>query len=551
MTSISIATRRAQPQLSRVTRLEEQLRRSISTIELDRNKGDRERIVILGSGWAGFNLSRKLDKKKYQPVVISPRPYFAFTPLLASTAVGTLEFRTAIESVRARVADTEYYQGWADDVSFADQRITVEVNAMMTQSTAPTQTADEALMPGANKGKRFQLDYDKLVVAVGCYSQTFGTPGVRENAFFLKDVGDARKIRKRILDCFEEASLPSTPENVKRQLLNFAVVGGGPTGVEFSAELFDLCNDDLRKLYPSLIKHARISIYDVAPTILSMFDKRLADYATNHFRRDGITIKTSHHIRDLRPGLPGTEEEDGSSGFTLTTEEDGEVGVGMCVWSTGLMMNPFIQKALNDVHSYPSASITPPSSTIPTPSTPPESLNWHLARDPKSGGLLVDSHFRVQLNGSHPASGTPSPLSHGSDHPASPDLTNNPPSTPPKPATMQNVFALGDVAVPHSGPLPATAQVANQSALWLARRLNAGDVGRGSGFSYKNLGIMTYLGNWKAIMQTGGNSEVTGFAAWLVWRGAYLTQTISWRNKLLIPIYWLINWAFGRDIGRF
>lgn len=153
------------------------------------------------SRWAGFNLSRKLDKKKYQPVVISPRPYFAFTPLLASTAVGTLEFRTAIESVRARVADTEYYQGWADDVSFADKRITVEVNAMMTQSTAPTQTADEALAPGSKKGKRFQLDYDKLVVAVGCYSQTFGTPGVRENAFFLKDVGDARKIRKRILDC--------------------------------------------------------------------------------------------------------------------------------------------------------------------------------------------------------------------------------------------------------------------------------------------------------------------------------------------------------------
>jgi NADH dehydrogenase len=194
------------------------------------------------SRWAGFNLSRKLDKKKYQTVVISPRPYFTFTPLLASTAVGTLEFRTAIESVRARVADTEYYQGWADDVSFADKRITVEVNAMMMQSTAPTQTADEALAPGSKKGKRFQLDYDKLVVAVGCYSQTFGTPGVRENAFFLKDVGDARKIRTRILDCmyyhmtsaiiltipgFEEASLPSTPENVKRQLLNFAVVGGG------------------------------------------------------------------------------------------------------------------------------------------------------------------------------------------------------------------------------------------------------------------------------------------------------------------------------------
>jgi NADH dehydrogenase len=166
------------------------------------------------------------------------------------------------------------------------------------------------------------------------------------------------------------------------------------------------------------------------------------------------------------------------------------------------MMNPFIQKALNDVHSYPAASVTPPSSSSSFASAlaspPPESLAWHLARDPKSGGLLVDSHFRVKLNGSSPSSST------------SNDNTSST-TTPPKTATMHDVFALGDVAVPQSGPLPATAQVANQSALWLARRLNAQDIGRGGGFSYKNLGIMTYLGNWKAIMQTGGNSEVTGY----------------------------------------
>ena len=62
---------------------------------------DRERVLILGSGWSGFTLSRQLDPKKYQTVVISPRSYFVFTPLLASTAVGTLEFRSALEWVFA------------------------------------------------------------------------------------------------------------------------------------------------------------------------------------------------------------------------------------------------------------------------------------------------------------------------------------------------------------------------------------------------------------------------------------------------------------------
>lgn len=153
--------------------------------------------------WAGFVLSRELDSKKFQTVVVSPRSYFVFTPLLASTAVGTLEFRTTLESVRARRTDVEFIQGWGNDVNFNEQRLQIEESTMheylLTTNRAGDGTAVD--QKGASKGKLFNLDYDKLVVAVGCYSQTFNTPGVRENALFLKDVSDAIKIRKRILDC--------------------------------------------------------------------------------------------------------------------------------------------------------------------------------------------------------------------------------------------------------------------------------------------------------------------------------------------------------------
>jgi NADH dehydrogenase FAD-containing subunit len=154
--------------------------------------------------WAGFNLSRQLDTTKFQPVVVSPRSYFVFTPLLASTAVGTLEFRTTLESVRRRSSGVEFFQGWADDVDFNEKKLTIEESAIQkfdpVASTAEINTGED-ISPRKKKGKLFEVGYDKLVVAVGCYSQTFGTPGVRENALFLKDVGDARKIRKRILDC--------------------------------------------------------------------------------------------------------------------------------------------------------------------------------------------------------------------------------------------------------------------------------------------------------------------------------------------------------------
>jgi NADH dehydrogenase FAD-containing subunit len=90
----------------------------------------------------------------------------------------------------------------------------------------------------------------------------------------------------------------------------------------------------MKKLYPSLINDVHITLYDVAPTILPMFDSSLANYALETFRRDGITVKTSHHIEELRKGPPGGVEGDDGC-LTLKTKEDGEVGIGMCVWSTG------------------------------------------------------------------------------------------------------------------------------------------------------------------------------------------------------------------------
>ncbi len=105
--------------------------------------------------------------------------------------------------MRARGKGVEFFQGWADDVNFNEKRLRVE-SATLLSSPQPAGQGGTYVRDAAkpkSKGLLFDLSYDKLVVAVGCYSQTFGTPGVRENALFLKDVVDARKIRKRILEC--------------------------------------------------------------------------------------------------------------------------------------------------------------------------------------------------------------------------------------------------------------------------------------------------------------------------------------------------------------
>lgn len=78
-----------------------------------------------------------------------------------------------------------------------------------------------------------------------------------------------------------------------------------------------------------------------------MFDSKLANYAMNLFKRDGIAIKTEHHIQELRPGSPEQETGEDANCFTLRTQEDGEIGIGMCVWSTGISHHSTVENAIN------------------------------------------------------------------------------------------------------------------------------------------------------------------------------------------------------------
>ena len=350
----------------------------------------------------------------------------------------------------------------------------------------------------APKGPEFEVPYDKLVLAMGCYSQTFGIEGVTEHACFLRDIGDARIIRLKILEAFEKASLPTTGDEERKRLLHFAVVGGGPTGIEFAAELHDLIRDDLSKLFPALMPHVAITIYDIAPKVLPMFDQNLANYATDMFKRQGIRVKTEHQLQRIR--------REGDTLMLRIKEEPEEVGAGLVVWSTGLMQNPLTSKILGrELDGLGS-----------------------IAKDARSGGIVTDGHMRVQLQ---PPEGSPSTTTT---------------------TTLPDVYAVGDCAAVQEHNYPATAQVASQQASYLGKQLNKGTSTDASAaeFKFRNLGTMAYLGSWRAIHQSSAD-ELKGRAAWLLWRTAYLTRSMSIKNKIIIPVYWLITWIFGRDISRF
>jgi len=126
----------------------------------------------------------------------------------------------------------------------------------------------------------------------------------------------------------------------KQQLLHFAVVGGGPTGVEFAAELHDLMADDLSRYYPSLSSIAQITVYDVADRLLGGFDLSLSKYASERFHRQHITVRTNVSVSSV-----------GKTSLTLRNGE--EIPTGMTVWATGLapsrLVKDGISEALRDI----------------------------------------------------------------------------------------------------------------------------------------------------------------------------------------------------------
>ena len=163
--------------------------------------GNKERVIILGAGWGGFRVAKDLDKNQYDVTIISPRNHFLFTPFLPSTSVGTLEFRCVQEPVRT-ILGVHYHQAQAKTIDFEGQEIACSDVYSHYQKGKPFTDKREI---------SFTVPYDKLVIAVGTKSNTFGVPGLisqeeenigtsgtnKDNVFFLKQLEHSRAIRNR------------------------------------------------------------------------------------------------------------------------------------------------------------------------------------------------------------------------------------------------------------------------------------------------------------------------------------------------------------------
>ncbi|KAL1302320.1 hypothetical protein AAFC00_002733 [Neodothiora populina] len=467
----------------------------------------KKTLVVLGTGWGSVSLLKNLDTENYNVIVISPRNYFLFTPLLPSCTTGQIEHRSIMEPIRSflrhKKASVKYYEAEATKIDY-EKRI-VYVN-------------DESEVKGSVSST--EVPFDMLVVGVGAENATFGIPGVREHGLFLKEVGDAQAIRRRIMDCCETATFKDQdPEEVKR-LLSMVVVGGGPTGVEFAGELQDFFSGDLKKWMPEITKNFKVTLVEALPSVLPMFSKQLIDYTEQTFKEETIDIRTKTMVKKVTDKYIEAEST-GPDGKKIVEK----IPFGLLVWATGNALRPLVKDLM---------------SQIP-------------AQKDSRRGLAVNEYLVVKGTENVWAVGdcaianyAPTAQVAAQEGSFLARLFNQMAKTE---EIETELLKLSDVQ--EKAPNKESRDEAFNDIKDLQKRLRR--VKQMGPFEYSHQGSLAYIGSEKAVADISwltGNFASGGTLTYFFWRSAYLSMCFSTRNRVLVLVDWIKAKTFGRDVSR-
>ncbi|EJF61616.1 NADH dehydrogenase [Dichomitus squalens LYAD-421 SS1] len=455
----------------------------------------KKTLVICGSGWGATSLLNSLETEDYNVIVISPKNYFLFTPLLPSVAVGTISPRSILQPTRYvtrhKKRQVTVIEASATDVDPVNKTVTF---------------ADTSEIQGAVSNTT--IPYDYLVFAVGAEVQTFNIPGVREHACFMKELEDAEKMQRRFMDCMESAAFPGQTSDEVKRLLHMVVVGGGPTGVELSGELHDFLEEDLRSWYPELAESVRITLVEALPSVLPSFSKQLIDYTESTFKEAKIDILTKTMVKEVK---------EKSVVLQMPDKSIVEVPCGLVVWAAGNTLRKVTRDLMAKL---------------------PEAQN-------NRRGITVDECMRMAgTDGSIFAVG---------------DCTATTYAPTAQVASQQGAYlarVLGQLAKRDNleyrlKELDAAPEAEKQEREQAEKRLAKLEKLRP--FKYSHQGSLAYIGSDKAIADLpffNGNLATGGVATFLFWRSAYLSTLFSMRNRTLVATDWLKVKFFGRDVSR-
>lgn len=257
------------------------------------------RVVIIGGGFAGVSLAKKLSKKEVQVVLLDKNNYHTFQPLLYQVSTGGLE---------------------PDSIAYPLRKVLIGYDNFFFRLAEVQEIKKESRRLVTSIG---ELSYDYLVVATGSKTNYFGNKELEQNAMSMKTIPQSLNLRSLILENFEQALL-TDDYHERDALMNFVIVGGGPTGVELAGALAEIKKGILPKDYPDLdTRRAQINIVQGGDRLLNAMSENASKKAEDFLEELGVQVWKNVRVT-------------GYDGKTVRTKTDLTFETATLVWAAGV-----------------------------------------------------------------------------------------------------------------------------------------------------------------------------------------------------------------------
>jgi NADH dehydrogenase len=289
---------------------------------------ESKRIIILGSGFAGIEVLKSLQKafrkdKTIEIILVSKDNFLLFTPMLPEVSTGMIETRHVITPVRSFCSKASFYEAEVESINLESRKVFLK-HSIGRQS-----------QPVAWAGHT--LDYDILVIALGSENNFFGMTDIEAHSFTMKDIDDAISLRNHVINVLEQANLEHENRELCHKLLTFVVVGGGFNGIETVGGLNDYVRSTVKEFYKDIYPtDIRIVLVNASNRILEQVDEELGEYTLSRLKAKGIDVMLNTEVS-------------GATANSILLKEGTSIPSFTIIWSAGVAPSKLIS-TLNCKH---------------------------------------------------------------------------------------------------------------------------------------------------------------------------------------------------------